>query len=54
MQPNNKTLPAWLWHREYECVIRVIGTGHFPDTAMVQLPDDKIIEVDTKHLELPR
>jgi hypothetical protein len=54
MQPNNLNLPEWLWHKEFECVVRILKTGHYPDTAMVQLPDDRTVETDTKHLELPR
>lgn len=54
MQPTNMKLPEWLWHREFKCVVKILKTGHFPDTAIVQMPDDRIIEVDTKYLELPR
>ena len=54
MQPNNPQLPEWLWHKECECVVRVIQAGHFPGTVMVQLPDDRIVETDANQLELPR
>lgn len=38
------TLPEWCWHSTMECVVHVLKRGHFPDTAMVQLPDDRIVE----------
>ena len=37
-----------------ECVVEVLKTGHFPTTAMVKLPNDKTIEVDTNELEIPK
>lgn len=54
MQPLNTKLPEWMWHKEFECVVKILKTGHFPDTVIAQLPDDRIVEIDTKHLELPQ
>lgn len=45
------TFPEWCWHTTLECVVKVLKRGHFPDTAMVQLPDDKIIEIPLNDLK---
>lgn len=44
------TFPEWCWHNTMECVVRVLNRGHFPDTAMVQLPDDRVIETSMNDL----
>jgi hypothetical protein len=54
MQQDNMNLPEWLWHKEFECVVRVMQAGHFPGTVMIKLPDDRIVETDANQLELPR
>jgi hypothetical protein len=41
-----------MWWDRGECVVEVLKTGHFPTSAIVKLPDDKIIEVDIDELEL--
>lgn len=46
------TLPQWCWWKKGECVVEVLGTGHFPTTAMVKLPNDKETEVDIDELEI--
>jgi hypothetical protein len=51
MQPNNTSLPEWMWHKQFKCVVRILKTGHFPSTVMVQLPDDSIVEVEVELLE---
>jgi hypothetical protein len=51
MPPDNIELPEWCWHTELECVVRIMKTGHFPNTALVQLPDDRIVEIEIQHLE---
>lgn len=51
MKGNNYTMPQWVWWCKGECVIEVIGTGHFPTTVMGKLPDDRIIEIDRDELE---
>ena len=45
-------LHKWMWWSRGECVVEVLKTGHFPTSAIVKLPDDKIIEVDIDELEL--
>lgn len=52
MQLNNTSLPTWLWHKQFKCVVKVLTTGHFPSTVMVELPDDKVIEVEVEQLEI--
>lgn len=52
MQLDNIALPEWCWHSELQCVVKVVGTGHFPNTAMVQLPDDRVVEIEIQHLEV--
>jgi hypothetical protein len=42
-----------MWWDKGECVVEILSIGHFPTTATVKLPDDKIIEVDIDELELP-
>lgn len=38
-------VPRWLWWAPGACVVEALRTGHFPDTLMVKLPDDRTIEV---------
>lgn len=45
------TLPRWVWLKSLSCVVEVKRCGHFPTTVMVQLPDDKVIEVEAADLE---
>lgn len=44
------TLPEWMWWTKGECVVKILKTGHFPTTAMVQLPNDQETEVDIEEL----
>ncbi len=46
------TLPQWMWNNKLQCVVELIKTGHFPTTAMVKLPDDRVVEVDIEDLEI--
>lgn len=43
-------LQKWMWWSKGECVVEVLGSGHFPTTAMVKLPNDKETEVDIEEL----
>ena len=45
------TLPQWIWWNKGECVVEVLGIGHYPTTAMVKLPNDHVTEVDIEELE---
>lgn len=45
------TLPQWIWWTKGECVVEVLGIGHFPTSAMVKLPNDHVTEVDIDELE---
>lgn len=45
-------LYQWMWWTKGECVVEVISTGHFPTTAMVKLPNDKLTEIDIVELEI--
>lgn len=45
------TLPRWMWNHKLHCVVEILKTGHFPNTAMVRLPDDREIEVEVEDLE---
>jgi hypothetical protein len=43
-----------MWWTKRGCEVEVLGTGHFPTTAMVKLlKEDHILEVDTDELILP-
>lgn len=44
-------LPRWAWWTKGECVVEVLRTGHFPNTAMVKLPNDKETEIEVAELE---
>jgi hypothetical protein len=44
-------MPEWAWWREAECVVKIVGIGHFPTTVMAQLPDDRVVEIDMNQLE---
>ena len=43
----------WLWSKKLECVVEVLRAGNFPDTVMVRLPDDRVIQVYKSELENP-
>jgi hypothetical protein len=45
-------LYQWMWWSKGECVVEVISVGHFPTTAMVKLPNDKLTEIDIVELEI--
>lgn len=45
-----KTMCEWMWWIKGKCVVKVLSIGHFPDTVMVQLPDDKTTEVAMNEL----
>jgi hypothetical protein len=47
-------LHKWMWWIKGECVVEILTIGHFPTTAIVKLPDDKVIEVDIDELDMPR
>jgi hypothetical protein len=44
-------LPQYCWSRDMECVVEVKSIGHFPNTVMVILPNDKVVEVERSDLE---
>ena len=48
----DRSIPEWVWWTKGECVVKVLKTGHFPETVMAQLPSDKITEIDIGELEL--
>ena len=47
-----RPIPKWQWDKKFECVVEVINSGHFPDTATVRLPDGKITTTYLKNLEV--
>ena len=51
MKDGRYNLNRWMWWTKGECVVEVKSTGHFPTTAMVVLPDNRLIEVDINELE---
>ena len=44
-------LPKYCWSRDMECVVEVKSIGHFPNTVMVILPNDKVVEVERSDRE---
>lgn len=51
MKDPRLNLYKWMWWTKGECVVEVLGTGHFPTTAMVKLPNDKETEIEINELE---
>ena len=54
MEVNNNGIPRWCWWNKGECVVEVLRTGHFPNTAMVRLPNDKETEIEVHELEMTK
>jgi len=52
MKDNRVNLYKWMWWAKGECVVEVLRTGHFPNTAMVRLPNDKETEIEVHELEM--
>ena len=52
MNRHTNTLPQWVWHNKFECVVEVLRTGCYPDTVKVKLPDDKVVETEIRELRL--
>ena len=46
-----RTMPKWVWWVKGECVVEVLGAGHYPTTIMVKLPNDKTTEIDCDEVE---
>jgi hypothetical protein len=41
----------WAWWSKGECVVEILSTGHYPNTAMVLTPLDLKIEVEIDELQ---
>ena len=52
MKDNRVNLYKWMWWNKGECVVEVLKTGHYPNTAMVRLPNDKETEIEIHELEM--
>jgi hypothetical protein len=52
MKDNRVNLYKWMWWTKGECVVEVLKTGHFPNTAMVRLPNDNETEIEIHELEM--
>jgi len=52
MKDNRVNLYKWMWWSKGECVVEVLKTGHYPNTAMVRLPNDKETEIEVHELEM--
>lgn len=46
MTKNNQ----WMWWTKGECVVKIMHTGHFPDSVIVTLPNDTQTEIEFKEL----
>jgi hypothetical protein len=44
-------MPKWVWWVKGECVVEVLGAGHYPTSIMVKLPNDKITEIECDDIE---
>jgi hypothetical protein len=47
-------IPRWCWHDQFECVVEVIKTGHFPSTVIVRMPDGSELETDIDKLRIEK
>lgn len=45
------TLPQWMWWKQGKCVVKILRRGNYPDTVMVQLPNDVVTQVYQNELE---
>ena len=41
------------WHVEMGCLVKVLSSGHFPTTVMVELPNGSKVETDLDYLADP-
>lgn len=46
------THKKWAWWRAGECVVEVLKRGHFPNTVLAKLPNDKITEIELVELDV--
>ena len=53
MTNEQKFYPKWRWSIKLECVVEILGTGHFPSTFMVRLPNGSTTEVEEDQLTVP-
>jgi hypothetical protein len=51
MKDKKLWLHKWMWWNKGECVVEVLKTGHYPNTAMVRLPNNKETEIEIAELE---
>jgi hypothetical protein len=52
MAENNMiVMNKWRWWVKGECVVEILGIGHFPTTVMAKLPNDQVTEIDMHELE---
>lgn len=54
MKDSRVNLHKWMWWTKGECVVEVLRTGHYPNTAMVRLPNDKETEIEIHELDMPK
>jgi hypothetical protein len=47
----NVRLQQWMWWVKGECVVEILKTGHYPNTVIVKLPNDKQTEIEICELE---
>ena len=45
------TLPQWMWWTKGECIVRIVKRGTYPDTVVVQLPNDVQTQVYLNDLQ---
>lgn len=38
------------WSIQMECPVKIVSTGHFPTTVMVELPNGNKVETDLEYL----
>lgn len=52
--------PKWCFYVPQQCVVEIISIGHYPDTAIIKLPDGEQTECylrdlkDREELDYPR
>lgn len=45
-ESSTREVDRFAWHQKLECVVEIVGQGHFPSTAIVKLPDGREIDTD--------
>lgn len=48
-----QNMHTWMWWTKGKCIVKVIKLGHFPNTIIAQLPNNKETEIEAIDLVIP-